>query len=121
MILGCIALLVGVAGIFVLQRADETDELTHPDGVCTVAVRGLTSPGGIRLRASWLDLDGKEHEETGKPTSEPLHWFFQRVPAGVPITLEVLEHDGGTRRVLRAMPALLTRGGLFEVWIPDGR
>ena len=120
-ILGCIALLIGVAGIFVFQRADETDEQTNPEGVCTVAVHGLDSSAGIRLRASWLDLDGKEHEESGKPTSEALHWVFHRAPSDAPVTLEVLQHAGGTRRVLHATPALLTRGGVFEVWIPDGR
>ena len=119
-ILGCIALLVGVAGIFVFQRADERERLTHPSEVCTVVVQGLEAGREVQVIASWLDEESEERRETGKPAGEPGYWFFYRAPAAEPVTLEVIEQAGDTRRVLYAGPARLTRGGLFTVWIRDG-
>ncbi|MDF1699798.1 MAG: hypothetical protein P1V36_01370 [Planctomycetota bacterium] len=120
-ILGCIAMLVGVAGIFYFQRADESRRDTPATDACVVLVHGLPSVEGIRLRVRWKDLRGGDQEETGKPEGEAGRWIFQRAPPGVPVTLEVLEHAGGTKRTLHAMPAVLSREGLFQAWMPGDR
>lgn len=120
-ILGCIAMLVGVAGIFYFQRADESREDTHPSDACVVLVHGLASVEGIRLRVRWKDLRGGDQEETGKPSAEAGRWTFRRAPPGVPVTLEVLEHIDGTKQTLHAMPAVLSREGLFQLWMPGDR
>ena len=120
-ILGCIAMLVGVAGIFVFQRADEDQRTARPEDAAGIVVRGLETTQGIRVRVTWLDLEGKELEETAKPAGTAGQWLVRRTPSGVPVTIEVIEHANGTQRVLHAMPALLTRGCLFEVWLPKER
>ncbi len=120
-ILGSVALLLGVAGIFYFQRADERRHGESPRDAALVFVQGLDSIEGIRLRASWQDLDGASHEETGKPTGEAGNWYFDSAPDGVPLTLEVIRHADGRKELLHAMPAVLTRGGLFEFWMPGER
>ncbi|MDA1194521.1 MAG: hypothetical protein O2894_04995 [Planctomycetota bacterium] len=120
-ILGGLALLVGVAGIFYFQVADRTRAANLPLDACMVSVRGLETLEGVQLRARWQDLDGEVHEETGKPTADGGTWRFERTPEGVPLTVEVLVHGKGERVLRHAQPAVLTRGGLFDVWLPDGR
>lgn len=120
MILGCVALLVGVAGVFYFQIADQAERARHPEDMTGVLVRGLDSLEGIQLRVSWSDLEGVAREETGKPGTEAGYWYFHRAPPAVPVTLEVLRHAEGSQDVVHTMPALLTRGGIFEVWLPDG-
>jgi len=115
------ALLFGVAGIFYFQRADEQDHGESPRDAAAVVVRGLETLEGIRLRATWQELGGATREETGKPAGEAGHWYFERTPDGVPLTLEVMRHAQGTKEVLHGMPAVLTRGALFEFWMPGER
>lgn len=120
-ILGCLALLTGVAGIFIFERADEGSRAGLPADALGVEVRGLPTTQGIVLRASWLDESDVEDNEAGKPAGREGHYVFYRAPVGTPITLEVLRVEGSTYRVLHAQPALLTRGGLLEVWMPGAR
>jgi len=120
-LVGCAALLLGVAGIFYFHGRDETRRSHHPSDATIVAVQGLLSVEGIRLRATWLDLAGTEQAETGKPGFEAGVWLFRRAPEGIALTLEVLQYADGTRRLLHSQPAVLTRGALLEVWLPGER
>jgi hypothetical protein len=120
-IISCVALLVGVAGIFYFHGRDEAEKSTHPLDAATVSVRGLESVAGIQLRAIWRDHDGIEETETGKPSSEAGLWDFHRTPEGIPLTLEVLRHGEGAKQTLHSQLAILTRGAHFDVWLPGAR
>ena len=120
-IVGCLALLVGVAGIFVFERADEGARAGLPADALGVVVRGLPDGEGHVLQASWTDDEGAEQREVGKPAGRDAHFVFYRAPSDAPITLEVLRQRAGAAHVLHAQPALLTPGGLFEVWMPGAR
>ncbi len=120
-IVSCVALLAGVAGIFYFHGRDEAEKSSHPLDAATVVIQGLDSVAGIQLRASWRDHDGIQETETGKPGEEEAHWLFDRAPEGTPITIEVLRHADGDKETIHSQPAILTRGAHFEVWLPGAR
>lgn len=120
-IVGAVALLVGVAGIFYFRARDGDRRSARPRDACTVMVRGLSSLEGVEVDVTWLDASGAPATDVGRPGHEPGTWAFLGAPEGAPVTLRVRRRAEGTAEILHQQPAVLTRGALFEVWLPGPR
>jgi hypothetical protein len=114
-IVSVVALVLGVAGIFYFEGVHRTPSDGLPHDACIVMVNGLPSLAGIEVRATWLDTQGKGQEETGSGMAEAGYWTLRRVPEGSPIQLHIVEHAAGQTRTVHRQPAVLTRGGVFEI------
>jgi hypothetical protein len=113
-IIGCTALLIGVAGIFYFAERDRRTRPPLPHAVCFVQLQGLDDPRCLDVVARWQDEEGIAHEEGGEVTPDPWAWMFLAAPEAVPLTLIVYRQDEGGRREVARQPAILTRGGFFE-------
>lgn len=114
--LGCVALLVGVAGVFYFGSRTPTWRETLPVDAATVVVRGVGDGEGLRVEALWRDSDDAEHAEVGAPGSEPGFWYFREVPDGLPLKIRISRDDA---TVLHEQHAILSRGTGFEVLLRE--
>ncbi len=116
-LIGCVALLLGVAGIFYFGGRERTLRDTLPADACTVIVRGLDSQDGVGVEATWKYGDGSTGSEFGRPGAERGTWYFREAPEGQPLTLRVFR--GEARRVLHEQHAIFTRGAGFQIWVRE--
>ena len=113
-LIACLALVLGVAGIFYVQHRDA--QRRPATGVATVQIGGLDSIAGIQVLVTWTDAAGAEQSETGRPAPNEGQWIFRRAPEGKRLTLIVYRREQGQRLELARQPAFLTYGGLFEAY-----
>jgi hypothetical protein len=117
---GCAALLLGVAGIFYFGVRDRTAREIFPTDATTVLLRGLAPTDDVVLQAYWSPAEGEDGSEMGQPGEESGHWYFHRAPAGVALTLTVYRRpDGGARERVHQQHAIFTRGAAFEVYVRE--
>lgn len=116
-VVGCTAMVLGVAGIFHFGERDRRLQARQPTDLARVLLQGLVSPEGVDVVARWEGADGVAHEEGGHVGDDPWTWFFEQAPEGVALTLLVYRQETGMRREVWRQPALLTRGGLFEAYV----
>jgi len=115
--IGCAALLLGVAGIFYFGVRDRAAREIFPTDAATVMVRGIDPMDGLVVEAYWSPAEGDEGREVGEPGEETGHWYFRKAPEGVVLTLTVYRRPvGGGQTRLYQQHAILTRGAVFEVF-----
>ena len=121
-LLGCVALLLGVAGVFYFGSRAPSWRETLPVDAATVLVRGISDEGDgaderdIRVEAVWRDADESQHSETGVRGVESGFWHFRKVPDGLPLRLRIYAGDD---TLLHEQHAILSRGAGFEVVVRE--
>lgn len=121
-LLGCVALLLGVAGVFYFGGRAPSWRETLPVDAATVLVRGIpdeegsADDGNIRVEAIWRDADESQHSEAGVRGVESGFWHFRKVPDGLPLRLRIYRGDD---TLLHEQHAILSRGAGFEVVVRD--
>lgn len=118
-LLGCLALLLGVAGIFYFGVREETAREVLPEDAATVLLQGIGALEDIEVDVLWLTPSGRPRQETGRPGKELGLWYFSAAPAGRPVKLLVYRRGERGRRLLHEQRALLTRGAGFEVFVRE--
>jgi hypothetical protein len=127
-LLGCLAFLLGVAGIFYF-RYQERQLL--PDGdLASVLVHGVENDPDIQVVARWPIEEDESGDgagaaptwgrETGRLGAEPGIYLFHRAPGGVRLELIVYRHEGKSRRELHRQAAILTYGQNIYTAVPPG-
>jgi hypothetical protein len=114
-VIGCVALLLGVAGVYHFGRKDREARVARPADVAVVLLSGAGDAAGVEVVARWHSPGGRVREERGIPGREPASWRFRAAPEGVP--LELLVYGRGSV-LLSRQPAILTHGGAFEMTLP---
>lgn len=117
-VIGCVSLLAGVAGIFYFAHQDRQARSGLPEDVSVVLLSGREDEGDLEVVVRWRTSDGGEHEETGVPGRAPDRWFFRSAPEGTPLRLTFYSRTASTRTEWFRQDAILTRGGIFEVVAP---
>ena len=117
-LIGCVALLLGVAGVFHFGTTDREGDVRDPDREAMVLLRGVEAGPGLQVEARWENAEGGALVEVGRPGDEALTWRFLRAPGGEPLILTVWRATGSRRERLHEQPAILTRGAGFEVVVP---
>jgi hypothetical protein len=115
-LLGCVALLLGVAGIFYFGNRAPSWRETLPVDAATVLVRGIGDGDDVRVEAIWHDADASRHSEAGVRGEESGFWHFRNVPDGLPLRLRIYR---GEEVLLHEQHAILSRGAGFEVVVRE--
>lgn len=121
-LLAALAFLVGVAGIFWFERAEQQALEAARSAEARVQVHGLEVFDDIEVRASWIDVEGIARQEVGEVHDRPARWIFREAPRPEPVELEVVRTaPDGVATVLHATSALLLPGQTFQVWLRGER
>lgn len=120
-LLGCLAFLLGVAGIIYFQFEDRRG-LPGRDAA-SVLVHGAEGQPGIEVVARWeiettAETAPRWRSETGRLGDEPGIYLFHRAPDGVALELVVYRHGQGGRQELHRQPAILTYGQNIYTALP---
>ena len=115
-LIGCVALLLGVAGVFYFGGREATERRVLPDDAATVLLRGIEADANLRVEVRWV-TGGVEASETGARGREAGLWHFREAPEGVPLTLRVYRIEAEGRRPVHEQYAIFTRGAGFEVYV----
>jgi hypothetical protein len=136
-LLGCLAFLLGVSGIFYFQHLDARGAID--EDTASVLIHGVEGELYIQVVAEWeatggalaprIDPIAGETEtsappamrsETGRLGDEAGVYLFQRAPEGVPLELIVYRYEEGGRVELHRQLAILTYGQSIYTAIPSG-
>ena len=116
--IGCAALLLGVAGIFYFGVRDRAAREVFPTDATTVLLRSLAPTDDVVVEAYWSPAEGEDGSEMGEPGEESGHWYFRRAPEGIALTLTVYRRPhGGARERVHQQHAIFTRGAAFAVYV----
>ncbi|MDJ0523669.1 MAG: hypothetical protein QNJ90_16485 [Planctomycetota bacterium] len=118
-LIGCFALLLGVAGVFYFGGRDHSWRATLPRDASTVLLRGIEDQTDLAVEVTWPDADGRTAREAGSRGSGPGFWTFRDAPEAVPLRLTVYREGGEGRVMIHQQHAIFTRGGGFEVLLKE--
>ena len=118
-LIGCFALLLGVAGLFYFGDRDTSWRQTVPRDAATVLLRGIDDQTDLRVEVTWPDTDGSTLRESGSRGSGPGFWIFREAPEAVPLQLSVFREGNAGRVLIHRQHAIFTRGGGFEVLLRE--
>lgn len=118
-IVGCTALIIGVAGVFYFGEKDRRTRALVAQDVCFVRIQGPKTPVALVVTARWETEDGIAREEAGIVGDDPWTWLFEDAPPGRPLTLIVYRQHPDRRVEVSRQPAILTRGAYFEAILPS--
>lgn len=113
-ILGCTALVIGVAGILYFGEKDRRLRAYEARDVSFVRIAGPKTPVDLVVTIRWETDEGIAREEAGVVGDNPWTWVFSEAPPGRRATLVVYRQRAGGRVELGRQPAILTRGAYFE-------
>ncbi len=113
-IVGCTALIIGVAGVFYFGEKDRRLRAYEAKDVSFIRIQGPKTPVDLVVTVRWETEDGVAREEAGVVGDDPWTWIFEEAPAGRPVTLIVSRQQPVGRVPLARQPAILTRGAYFE-------
>jgi len=116
--IGCVALLIGGAGVVYYGHIDPAPPPPLPVGDAALILEGVADPGSLLVEAAWDAPRGGTFTETGRPTGRAGSWRFRLAPAARPLRLRIYRRTPHGLLILHEQPGVFARGAGFVIQMP---
>jgi len=113
--IGCVALLLGAAGVVYYGKINPAPAPQLAVGEATVLIEGLPDLEGLRVEAEWVGPRGGTFTESGRSAETPGAWLFRIAPAATPLRLRVYRRTPTGLLALHDQPGVFARGAHFVI------